>query len=225
MVVGQTKDVIIVYGEKQKKHANYLAQLIVSTNTEDGEKGAGEKPVLSAAIWNEKEFINQELSLSGRNKIIFLGETKSAKDNMFNVKNSLIRNKFGISYGWFGNRAYIMVENRLLDKEEVADFNLFCKELGQMIEVKNKSNEFSSLAKNVGVGIGIFPGAIPVPLGIPGVVGVIGGVVGGAVGVAGVAGALILKDKIQQKNQQIDQQYKLAVLKFHIDAFSKFLGE
>lgn len=199
------KQVIIVYGENQKKYANFLSQLIIAANKdEDGENTEGEeKTILSAAVWNEKHFTDQEKILNGMDKIIFVGETKSARDNMLNTELSSNKNKCGISYGWFGNRAFIMVEDRLLEKEEVEVLNSLCKELGETLEIKSKADKFVNWTRVIGT-MFIVP-SMPI--------------------ISAAVIANYFRIKAKDKKQQIDQQYKFAVLKFHMDSLSEFLGE
>lgn len=98
------KNCIIVYGNEERVPANLLVGLI------------GEKGEYTVALWDEKVYEDSLSKITSDTEIIFIGETKAAKNIIPNIKFEY--ENTGMKYGWLGNRAVVYVEKRLLSKEE-----------------------------------------------------------------------------------------------------------
>lgn len=126
----------IVYGNKDKEWAILLYNLMGESKIE-------------ASISNEKIYNDQELKFSNENKIIFVGSSKIAKDNLAGTVWKY--DEFGIKYGWIGNSAIISVENTNMDKEEFKKFCIFVdktgKEINKEIEISKKNIDLGKSSK------------------------------------------------------------------------------
>lgn len=98
------KNCIIVYGNEERVPANLLVGLI------------GEKGEYTVALWDEKVYEDSLSKITSDTEIIFIGETKAAKNIIPNIKFEY--ENTGMKYGWLGNRAVVYVEKRLLSKDE-----------------------------------------------------------------------------------------------------------
>lgn len=87
---------IIVYDVKDAEYAHLLHNLIQQYSAYD------------VAEFTEKMFVDNAKSLCARNKIIFLGKTKSAKERWCDIK--YIFDEYGMRFGWRGNHAFVNVE-------------------------------------------------------------------------------------------------------------------
>lgn len=85
---------VIVYHDWYVEYAHLLTNLIQQHYGYD------------AVEYTEKMFIDNKKKLSGKNKIIFLGDTQTAKKFMNNDNRNRF-NEIGVHYGWFGNQAFI----------------------------------------------------------------------------------------------------------------------
>ena len=115
---------IIVYDTKDAEHAHLLHNLIQQYSGYD------------VAEYTEKMFIDNAKVLSSKNKIIFLGKTKSSKERWLDV-NRYVYDKNGMRYGWSGNHAFIYAKPL-----KISEIEAFTEEYCQ------KSKEYKDKAKN-----------------------------------------------------------------------------
>lgn len=129
----------VVYGSKDRKWALLLYNLM------------GESKIM-ASYSDENKFNAQELIFSNENKVIFVGNSKIAKDQINGVVWKF--NKFGIRYGWLGNSAIISIKNSRMNKDECQKFYKFVDEtyekINKIIEIGNQS---PSLDPNIVAGV------------------------------------------------------------------------
>lgn len=125
---------IIVYDVKDSEYAHLLHNLIQQYTGYD------------VAEFTEKMFIDNAKSLSSRNKIIFLGKTKSAKERWLDNYNYAFNEK-GMRYGWFGNHAFVYAKPLKWNERE-SFINLY-KEKG-----KKYDDEAKAFSSNAADGIG-----------------------------------------------------------------------
>lgn len=124
---------IIVYDYKEAAYAHSLYNLM----QQYGEYDVGE--------YTEKMFIDNAKELSSKNKIIFLGETKTSKERWLDFYRYRF-DKNGMRYGWQGSHAFLNI--RTLSKSEVSEFieayeqkrNVFENEAKAYIESKHSEN-------------------------------------------------------------------------------------
>lgn len=101
----RAKKAIIVYDPKDTDYAHLLHNLIQQYSGYD------------VAEYTEKMFIDNAKTLSSKNKIIFLGKTKSSKERWLDI-NRYIYYKSGMRYGWSGNHAFIYAKPLKLSEVE-----------------------------------------------------------------------------------------------------------
>ena len=183
------KNCIIVYGKNEEVYANLLAGLI----DEFGD--------YECTIWSDIQFKQNQVQLLSSNKVIFIGNTKVSQKFIPNIRNKY--NKFGMNYGWLGNRCVIYTNYIPIKKEELSGFIEYCKKVSE--DNKNLSESFSSTrAKN------LF--ALPLILQYP-IVPLIEGIV-----------KYIFKD--QKKRKVIkEQQYNVVVRNFFINGLNEFMED
>lgn len=196
--VGRRK-VIIVYDPKDTEYAHLLNNLIQQYSGYD------------VAEYTEKMFVDNAKSLSSKNKIIFLGKTKSSKERWLDI-NRYIYYKNGMRYGWSGNHAFIYAKP--LKRSEVEAF----KE-----EYCQKGNEFKDKAKkykeNGDVGLGVAGGLVVGLYGLPSF--------SLPTLIANVALYAVVA-KVNEANQYaylLEYQYQLLLREFVFNDFEKFMEE
>lgn len=138
------RKVIIVYDSKDLEYAHLLHNLIQQYRGYD------------VAEFTEKMFIDNAKNLSSKNKIIFLGKTKSSKERWVDIN----RYKFyknGMRYGWSGNHAFIYA--RRLKLSEIGAFKEMYRQKSKEFEDEAKSYTESNncnIGKKVAVGVNVF---------------------------------------------------------------------
>lgn len=161
--------VTIVFDPKYTEYANLLQNLIQQYSNYD------------AMECTEKMFVDNSAGILAKNKIIFLGKTKSYKERWLDNVYKYTYNENGMCYGCYGNNAFIGSET-LKTKD---DIDAFIK----IYETKRKSYENaakectkkinSGLNKNLAVGMNVangikaiaFGGIISVPISIAATIG------------------------------------------------------
>lgn len=126
MLSNCSKEFHIVYGSKDKRWALLLSNLLSEAK-------------INATYSDEVKYNAQELSFSNQNKVVFVGDSKIAKDHAGGVIWRF--NRFGIKYGWLGNSALICVEHTHMSRTEFQEFCNFVD------EVKVKIDKAIELAK------------------------------------------------------------------------------
>lgn len=116
----QVKKLIIVTDDKNKPYANYLVALISAKDDKDGEIVGVEDGSVEAVVWSEKNFADNEPTLSSNAHVLFVGDTKLSKSQRggLNIK----FDDFGIKYGWLGKRAVMYVDRVITS---VVEYNRF----------------------------------------------------------------------------------------------------
>ena len=196
----QKRKLVIVCDEKTKIYATQLTQLI-SDNDDVDDKIVGCKDgTVVATIWDEKQYRDNEPTLSTEQDILFIGKSKASKAAISALEDKEIFNEHGIHFYKRGNMSAIVVEDRMLKKDEYTAFIEFSKKNDKEFKTKASLNPLNS-ANNVLKGIGILlPYVYPIAI------------------YSIVAGN-------KAKKQIIDQQYKLGVFYFYMTELNKFLEE
>lgn len=114
------KKLIIVTDEKNKPYANYLMALISAKDDKEGEVVGIADGSVEAVIWSEKNYADNEPTLSSNAHVLFLGDTKLSKTQRggLNIK----FDDFGLKYGWLGKRAVMYVDRVI---SNVVEYNRF----------------------------------------------------------------------------------------------------
>lgn len=116
----QVKKLIIVTDEKNKPYANYLMALISAKDDKEGEVVGIADGSVEAVVWSEKNFADNEPTLSSSAHILFLGDTKLSKAQRGGL--SVKFDDFGLKYGWLGKRAVMYVDRVITN---VVEYNRF----------------------------------------------------------------------------------------------------
>lgn len=116
----QVKKLIIVTDEKNKPYANYLMALISAKDDKEGEVVGIADGSVEAVVWSEKNFADNEPTLSSSAHILFLGDTKLSKVQRGGL--SVKFDDFGLKYGWLGKRAVMYVDRVITN---VVEYNRF----------------------------------------------------------------------------------------------------
>lgn len=123
MFDGVTKKLIIVGEEKTDVYCEYLSMLI---SCNDDIKNDANETVehigaidgsVDTAIWTDKIYLDNRCHTSSRQKVLFIGEPKSAKNIAPNIV-CLDDNEYGIKMGWLGNKAVINVDVDVFKKDK-----------------------------------------------------------------------------------------------------------
>lgn len=197
------KNCIIVYGNEEAVPANLLVGLI------------GEKGEYTVALWDEKVYEDSLSKITSDTEIIFIGETKAAKNIIPNIKFEY--ENTGMKYGWLGNRAVVYVEKRLLSKEEFeylkTEYKTEDNPFQIFIDSPTKTEDNSNATTEV-TGVDNLVMAAPV----------------GAAKVFGFAKAMMLdaanSGSLILRSHEIRKiQYDCVVKTFFADSLAKFLEE
>lgn len=116
----QVKKLIIVTDEKNKPYANYLMALISAKDDKEGEVIGVADGTVEAVIWSEKNYADNEPTLSSNAHVLFLGDTKLSKTQRGGL--SVKFDDFGLKYGWLGKRAVMYVDHVITN---VVEYNRF----------------------------------------------------------------------------------------------------
>ena len=201
------KKAIIVYSVKDSEHAHLLHNLIQQYSGYD----VGE--------YTEKMFIDNAPTLSSKNKIIFLGNTKSSKERC--VKIEYTYDETGMRYGWRGNQAFINVS--ALKKSERSTFIEVYRQKSK--EYKDKAKDYTEnnnfvIGKRVAKGLNI-AGAVSL-FNLPGLFTY-------AMGAGINYGLGVAMDKAINNANTISNlsgyQYQLLLREFVFNSFEKFMEE
>lgn len=134
---------IIVYDSKDLEYAHLLHNLIQQYSEYD------------VAEFTEKMFIDNARNLSSKNKIIFLGKTRSSKERWLDI-NRYKYDENGMRYGWSGNHAFIYVKS--LKLSEIEAFKEMYRQKSKEFEDEAKSyteNNDCNIGKKVAVGFNV----------------------------------------------------------------------
>ena len=111
------KNLVIVYTEKTKKHANYLMQLISNIKNE---------PIV-AALWTEKDYTSNKAKISSSQFLIFIGDSKEMRAVGEHLTNHY--EKYGMAYSWLGKTARLYADPTKIDKNNAKDFVSYANEI------------------------------------------------------------------------------------------------
>lgn len=195
-----SEKLIIVHDEKTTKYAEMLVQLIgTNDDTSEGEVGIRDGSV-EAVTWLEKQYTDNRPTISSKSNVLYIGNNKVAKSQRLNI--NIEFDKFGMKYGWIGNRAILYVDNHMMTVDEYQEFYEFCKKY----ELKAEKL-LSKASKEKKIKEGALAAAEFLGLGLIGV------------GTIGAARLVLMKNKIRE------QQYTCLILAFYLDGLKSFLED
>lgn len=132
MLGEKTTKLIIVCDEKTSEYANYLRQLVSMKDDTSDEIVGVKDGTVEVAVWLEKDYVANMATISSKEHILFVGESKVSKKETPSM--SVKFDKFGMKYGWLGKRAMMTVSDSIKDKETYDQFIEFCQAYEQKIE-------------------------------------------------------------------------------------------
>ncbi len=222
----EQKKLIIVCDDKTKEYANYLMALISASDDSDGRIIGIEDGTVEAVVWTEKQFKDNEPTLSSKTRVLFIGNNKTTKAHLTGMEKKFER--FGIGYGWLGKRAVMLVDRPIYTKLEYEEFLKFAsdyqKDIKKLLE-NNEAKEINreemstvdekhigkSIAKGVSKGTLYIVGALVNPL---------------------IPVALVAKDEgpklvanIRHKKEINDQQYKCLTMLMYLEGLKPFMED
>lgn len=169
----EPRNLIVVYKEKDEVSLNQLKKM-VDTKDDDSENGTivgTEDGTVKIVAWSEKTWLdNKKAGNTGAldDKILFLGDIKGV-DKLIPTLDIKF-NKYGVSYGFSGKQAAIMIDPKpLLKKETYDEFIEDLKSVCTATTVEEKRNfDFSDKTKNIKNGVKL--AAVSVLLGTIGMI-------------------------------------------------------
>lgn len=149
----EPRKLLVVYKEKDEISLNQLKKLVDSKDDTESEKIVGtEDGTVKIVSWSEKTWLdNKKAGNTGDldDKILFLGNIKGV--DKLRPTLDIKFDKYGVSYGFSGRQAAIMVEGKtLLSKKIYDEFIEDLKKVCDASSVNEKKHfDFSDAKKNV----------------------------------------------------------------------------
>ncbi len=202
------KKLLIVCEEKYRVFGDYMAQLISLEDDTDCNTIGVRDGEVAAQVWLENEYKSNSAQVSSNQYILFIGHNKLIKEKSCHMK--VVYSEYGISYGWLGKQAAIIVDKAVPidDYDAFLNFALkYQKDLEKLVENKKENSNATEIIgsnekRNSKRALDI---------------------VKQAVAIAPQAGTIFAKKLIYYKKIE-NQQWSFAVMKFYLDSLAKFLG-
>ena len=220
------KTLIIVSNESDRKYATYLQQLISAYDDSDDQQIGTKDGSVDAVFWDEKHRDNFNC-LKSTNHILFIGDNESAREARSNMYVKFYA--VGMSYGWLGSQAYMLVDDGSLNKDNYGEFKELCEKYGKTFK-KELDLHFSpseAEQQNQQAKPDDAIALLPVPLAfLSPVLGVASAAAIHGQAAVNMAGQALAKagDMLQAAEAK-DQQYSLLTLILYMDGLTEFLGE
>lgn len=205
---GEPKPLLVVYKEKDEMILNQLKKLVdTKDDGEDGTCVGTEDGTVKIVSWEEKLWLqNKKAGNTGdlADKILFIGDIKGTEK--LSPVISIKFDKHGVSYGFAGNQALIMIDTKKL--VERVKYEEFLKELSESTDLaigkqdkKMKPGEKKQWVK-VGA-VAALMAAVPV--------------------LAGVASGVIYKDLFDDKKLVRNQMLIYGITQLYINDLDEFM--
>lgn len=142
MLNGDVKKLIIVGNEKSDVYCEYLSMLISCRDDEKDENG-NDKTVgiadgtVDSAIWTDEIYRDNRCHTSSRQKILFIGDSKSVKNVAPNIQ-CFDENNYGVVIGWLGNKAVINADVDVFKKDKILYQKFYDEYVSLVKEYNNK---------------------------------------------------------------------------------------
>ena len=213
MLVEKTTKLIIVCDEKTSEYANYLRQLVSMKDDTADEIIGVQDGTVEVAVWLEKDYVANMATISSKEHILFIGETKVSKKETPSM--SVKFDKFGMKYGWLGKRAMMMVSDSIKDKETYEQFIEFCQDYEQKIEAMSleRVRKYEEKDENE-KGVVAF---------MKNKAATLAHLVVNPIGTAGIFGAVAGINMLKDRKKLRDQQYRALTAILYTDGLTEFL--
>lgn len=150
----EPKNLIVVYKDKDELSLNQLKKM-VDTKDDDAESGSivgTEDGTVKIVAWSEKTWLdNKKAGNAGDldDRILFLGDIKGVEKLIPTL--DIRFDKYGVSYGFSGKQAAIIIDSKpMLKKENYDKFIAELKTICTATVVDEKRNfDFSDKKKNI----------------------------------------------------------------------------
>ena len=197
--LNKQQELIIVCDEKTLKTANYLVQLI-SLKDDHEENVVGIKDgSVNAVIWLEKNYHDNQATLSSNTHVLFIGDSKIAKSQRTSIVEK--HNAHGMIYGWLGKRAVMYIDKPAIKQEEYAAFQEYAKQYKDKVETLVTKLDAEGIIQEAAIGAALLVWLGPIGGGIEAV-------------------------RFFKKRQEvIQQQMDCLALIMYLEGISKFLEE
>lgn len=162
--LNKQQELIIVCDEKTLKTANYLVQLI-SLKDDHEENVVGIKDgSVNAVIWLEKNYHDNQATLSSNAHVLFIGDSKIAKSQRTSIVEK--HNAHGMIYGWLGKRAVMYIDKPAIKQEEYADFQEYAKQYKDKVETLITKLDAEGILQEAAIGAALLVWLGPIGGGI-----------------------------------------------------------
>jgi hypothetical protein len=162
--LNKQQELIIVCDEKTLKTANYLVQLI-SLKDDHEENVVGIKDgSVNAVIWLEKNYHDNQATLSSNAHVLFIGDSKIAKSQRTSIVEK--HNAHGMIYGWLGKRAVMYIDKPAIKLEEYAAFQEYAKQYKDKVETLVTKLDAEGIIQEAAIGAALLVWLGPIGGGI-----------------------------------------------------------
>ena len=162
--LNKQQELIIVCDEKTLKTANYLVQLI-SLKDDHEENVVGIKDgSVNAVIWLEKNYHDNQATLSSNAHVLFIGDSKIAKSQRTSIVEK--HNAHGMIYGWLGKRAVMYIDKPAIKQEEYAAFQEYAKQYKDKVETLVTKLDAEGIIQEAAIGAALLVWLGPIGGGI-----------------------------------------------------------
>ena len=190
---------IIVCDEKTLNTANYLVQLISLKDDHEENVVGIEDGSVDAVIWLEKNYHDNQATLSSNAHVLFIGDSKIAKSQRTSIVEK--HNAHGMIYGWLGKRAVMYINKPAIKQEEYAAFQEYAKQYKDKVETLITKLDAEGILQEAAIGAALLVWLGPIGGGIEAV-------------------------RFFKKRQEvIQQQMDCLALIMYLEGISKFLEE
>lgn len=153
----EPRRLLVVYKEKDEVSLNQLKKLVDSSDDTEGEEIVGtEDGTVKIVSWSEKTWLdNKKAGNTGDldDKILFLGDIKGV-DKLIPTLDIKF-NKHGVSYGFSGKQAAIMVDGKMLISKK--QYDAFIEDLKKVCDASSVTDrkyfDFSDGKQNAKKGV------------------------------------------------------------------------
>ena len=190
---------IIVCDEKTLNTANYLVQLISLKDDHEENVVGIEDGSVDAVIWLEKNYHDNQATLSSNAHVLFIGDSKIAKSQRTSIVEK--HNAHGMIYGWLGKRAVMYIDKPAIKQEEYAAFQEYAKKYKDKIETLVTKLDAEGMIQEAAIA-----GALLVWLGP-------------------IGGGIEAVRYFKKRQQVIQQQMDCLALIMYLEGIGKFLEE
>lgn len=128
------KKLIIVFEKNSEKAANYLRDFVTE---KEREKGDDRKYQIETTLWSDKQFEDNQATLSSKSAVVFLGKGKLIRKYTEHIDTC---GEYGMTYGYYGKTALLSVAGKISNKDYAK-----CVEMAEKYELKLKNIRLQSI--------------------------------------------------------------------------------